>query len=127
MSPYPESDMFYGATPEIFENARILRNNQTPTEQLFWKYIRRKQLGFKFRRQHPISTYIADFYCHSLKLVIELDGGYHLDEEQKSADKNRTVDIEKFGIKVIRFTNDQVNKDIAYVLDTLKQQISMIK
>ena len=119
--------MHYGATPDIFENAKLLRNNQTPSESKLWKYLSRNQLGFKFRRQHPISTYIADFYCHSLKLVIELDGEYHFSDEQKSLDNSRTRDMEQFGIIVIRFTNDHVSNGIDFVLDSIKQQISMLK
>lgn len=119
--------MFYGASPIIFENAKLLRNNQTPSESKLWKYLNKNQLGFKFRRQHPISTYIADFYCHSLKLVIEIDGEYHITDEQKSIDKSRTSELEQFGIKVIRFTNDQVINDIDYILASIKQEISILK
>lgn len=68
--------MFYGAPPYIFEKARKLRETMTPAEQILWKYLKKRQLkGCKFRRQHPLSEFIADFYCHSLKLVIEVDGG----------------------------------------------------
>jgi len=119
--------MYYGATPAIFENAKLLRNNQTLSERKLWNYINKKQLGFKFRRQHPISTFIADFYCHELKLVIEVDGAYHLDKEQNENDRLRTKEIEEFGIKVVRFTNDQVINQINFVINSLKKKILILK
>ena len=70
-------DMHFGAIKPIFENAEFLRKNMTHEEKLLWGFIANNQLGYKFRRQHPIWRYIADFYCHELKLVIELDGGIH--------------------------------------------------
>lgn len=70
--------LFYGASPEIFRRAEILRNNMTGAEQMLWDKINYKQLkGYRFRRQHPINRFIADFYCHKAKLVIELDGNIH--------------------------------------------------
>ena len=69
--------MFYKADPLIFENARELRNKLTPAEQTFWLRLKEQFPDHKFRRQHPISSYIADFYCHKLKLVIEIDGPIH--------------------------------------------------
>lgn len=65
--------MFYGAPPHIFEKARELRKRTTPAEQKLWEHLKKKQLkGYRFRRQHPIFNFIADFYCHSAKLVIEV-------------------------------------------------------
>jgi len=82
--------MFYGASPLIFERAKELRKRMTETENILWNALRRKnRKGYKFRRQHPMSTYIADFYCHQLKLVIEIDGGYHLKKRLKK--KTRSV------------------------------------
>ena len=118
--------MFYGATPEIFENARILRNNQTPAEKKLWQYLSNNQLGVKFRRQHPIASYIVDFYCHELKLVIEVDGEYHNDAEQILLDEDRTNEIEQFGLLVIRFVNNEVLKDIKSVIDRINQVIETI-
>lgn len=116
--------MFYGAEPVIFKYAKELRNNPTQAEQILWEYLKNKQLGAKFRRQHPISNYIADFYCHKLRLVIEIDGDYHADVEQMRYDKFRSEELEKFEIKVIRFSNKQVLNDIEFVLKQLKQEIS---
>ncbi len=73
-------NMFYGATPPIFEKAKILRNNMTRHEKLLWDELRNNRIfGLRFKAQHPIDTFIADFYCHKLKLVIEMDGQYHND------------------------------------------------
>ena len=66
-----ESGMYYGAPHSIFEKARFLRDNPTNTETILWERLRKNKLGVKFRRQHPINIYIADFYCHKIKLVIE--------------------------------------------------------
>ena len=116
--------MFYNAPPSVFEKARYLRDNQTEAEQLLWNQINRKQLGVKFRRQHPIYIYIADFYCHEKKLVIEVDGSYHLNLEQKEQDELRSEDIREFGIEVIRFTNEQVFEKIGEVVNKLKEVIA---
>jgi imidazole glycerol-phosphate synthase subunit HisF len=103
-----EVKMFYKAGPLIFANAKELRNNPTHAEMLLWGYLKTKPLGYKFRRQHPIGIYIADFYCHKLKLVIEVDGSIHSQQEVKEHDEERQRIIEEEGIKVIRFTNRQI-------------------
>lgn len=69
--------MFLGADRLIFQNAYALRGSMTDAETLLWGYLKGSQLGAKFRRQHPIGIYIADFYCHQRKLIIELDGSVH--------------------------------------------------
>jgi cyclase len=69
--------MFLGAEAPIFRNAEALRFRMTAAEELLWRYLKNSQLGEKFRRQHPLGIYIADFYCHKHKLVIELDGSIH--------------------------------------------------
>ena len=70
-------NMHYGASKVIFQKAKELRKFPTHEEEIIWGYLCRNKLGVKFRRQHPIFLYIVDFYCHSLKLVIEIDGGIH--------------------------------------------------
>ncbi len=122
-----ENTMFYGAEPTIFEYAKVLRKNPTIAEQTLWRYLNKRRLGVKFRRQHPIFKYIADFYCHKLRLVIEVDGDYHLDFNQGEYDKFRTEDLSEFGIKVVRFTNEQVLNDIEPVLEQIKNKISLLK
>ena len=77
-----KENMFFGAVPEIFEFAKRNRANPTPAEEYLWNFLCKNQLNnLRFKRQHPIGNYIADFYCHSAKLVIELDGSIHKLEE----------------------------------------------
>ena len=100
--------MHDGATPAIFKNALKLRQNMTAPELMLWEYLKTKPLQFKFRRQHPISRYVLDFYCHKLRLSIEIDGGYHLNSEQKTKDLERTRYLNSVGIIEIRFKNDEI-------------------
>jgi very-short-patch-repair endonuclease len=124
---FQSDSMWKGASPQIFSNAKRLRENSTEAEEKLWLAVRNNQIeGYKFRRQHPLSIYIADFYCHALKLVIEIDGGYHLTEEQQLLDEKRTNDIEFQGLKVIRFTNEEVLLQLPEVLDKLKAFIKML-
>ena len=119
-------NMWKGASPKIFSNAKKLRDNATEAEEKLWLAVKNNQIeGFKFRRQHPLSFYIADFYCHALKLVIEIDGGYHLTEEQQLLDEERTKNIEFQGLKVIRFTNEEVLAQLPEVIDKIKAFIAM--
>ncbi len=116
--------MWKGALASIFSNAKKLRENQTEVEELLWLALKSNQVeGYKFRRQHPISLYIADFYCHKLKLVIEIDGGYHLSEEQQLLDKERTANIEYQGLRVIRFSNEEVVLKLQEVISKIKDCI----
>ena len=69
-------------------------------------------MGHRFKAQHPIDIFIADFYCHKLKLIIEVDGGIHKTIEQKEYDLGRTQELERFGLKVIRFTNHQIENEL---------------
>jgi very-short-patch-repair endonuclease len=112
-----EMPLFYGAKPETFRSAKLLRKRMTPAEKLLWDKLKNKQLNnLKFRRQHPIHFYIADFYCHEKKLVVELDGKIHLKIENVEWDKNRTALMNDYDIKVIRFTNEEVMSNIDSVL-----------
>ena len=81
-----KDDMFYKAHPLIFKKADELRNSPTETEELLWNYLWRGQLGVKFRSQHPAANYVLDFYCHSVKLAVEIDGSVHSLEEVKKND-----------------------------------------
>ena len=125
-NPFKPDDMWKGASPKIFSNAKDLRDKATKAEEIMWLELRNNKLeGYKFRRQHPLNIYIADFYCHKLKLVIEIDGGYHQTAEQKVLDATRTAAIEFQGLKVIRFTNEEVMQDIRNVLNKLKEYIEL--
>jgi cyclase len=81
-------------------------------EETVWGYLSGNKLGVKFRRQHPLLFYVADFYCHQLKLVIEIDGSIHNKEDVKINDAIRQKEIEELGIVVIRFDNSQVKNNI---------------
>jgi len=116
--------MHLDAKPKLFQYARLNRCQPTQTEDILWSALQRKQLdGFKFRRQHPISLYILDFYCHACKLSIELDGGYHSIESQKEYDKNRSTDLDAIGILELRFTNEEVLQDFSSVLGSIKEAL----
>ncbi len=95
--------MYYNATTHLLENAKNLRKNSTEAEECLWKEIKGKKLGVKFRRQHIIDQFIADFYCHDCRLVIEIDGGYHDEPDQMEYDLNRAFEIERYDIQIIRF------------------------
>lgn len=99
------------------EKRRKLRKDQTFCEMIVWTYLRnRKTLGYKFRRQYSVDHYLIDFYCLELKLVIELDGSIHDTPDQKEDDIYRQEYLEKFGIKFIRITNDELmgNPNLAF-------------
>jgi len=118
-------EMYYGASLETLEKAKLLRKSETNAEKLMWNQLNSKSFyGFKFRRQHPISQFIVDFYCHGLKLVIEVDGDIHNKPENKEYDENRTIELEKFELKVLRFTNNEVENSINKVLKTIYDAIS---
>ena len=118
--------MFYKADPLIFENARELRNKLTPAEQTFWLRLKEQFPEYKFRRQHPISIYIADFYCHKLKLVIEIDGSIHNSKEAKLEDDKRQKDLENLGLTVIRFTNEQIRSGAEKIIEIISSTIAKL-
>ena len=116
--------MFYKANPLIFENAREFRNKLTPAEQTFWLRLKEQFPEYKFRRQHPISIYIADFYCHKLKLVIEIDGPIHDSMDAKLADEKRQKYLENLNLTVIRFTNEQIRSEVEKVIKVISSIIA---
>ena len=121
-----KKDMFYKADPLIFSNARELRNKLTPSEQVFWLRLKEQFPKYKFRRQHPISIYVADFYCHKLKLVIEIDGSIHDSEKAKLNDRRRQQNLENLNLTVIRFTNDQVKNEIESIFEMISSTINKL-
>ncbi|HEY1421778.1 MAG TPA: DUF559 domain-containing protein [Candidatus Dormibacteraeota bacterium] len=95
--------------PIYTQRARELRQNANDAEQRMWSILRAKRLGgFKFRRQHALGTYIADFVCLRARLVIEVDGDTHGTDEQEVQDAKRTESLERMGFSVIRFWNQEV-------------------
>ena len=128
LKPNHDDGMWKGAPSDSFSKAQFLRRNETIAEKLLWEKLRNNQLeGLKFRRQHPVNIYIADFYCHKFKLIIELDGDYHNQEEQKQKDEVRTEVLRLNGLKIIRFKNEEVEQDINQVLTTIKNKIEQLK
>lgn len=120
-------NMYYGANPILFELAEQLRARMTEAEEILWNSIKINEWHLKFRRQHPISNYIADFYCHHLKLVIELDGGYHENKEVKIYDEKREQDIAEFGVSVLRFKNEEVINNTEKVMKKIEETITSIQ
>jgi very-short-patch-repair endonuclease len=121
--PY-SGNLFYGASSLTHQRARELRKVLTPAERLLWEALKNRQLnGYKFRRQHPIYRYIADFYCHELGLVIELDGGVHDGIGQQEHDRNRDQVILEFGIRVLRFKNEEIVNNLEKTLRIVKASL----
>ena len=122
--------MNYGyqtADPSLYhllkEHAEYNRKHPTEAESLLWQYLQADALGESFKRQHIIGDYIADFVCLSVKLIIELDGGYHYTADQQQNDKQRTEWLESRGYRVIRFTNEELFRNINKVLETIKEKL----
>ena len=117
-------DMHAGASHEIYQRARELRDNATHAELILWGYLRTKPLGYKFRRQHPYSIYILDFYCHRKKLVIEVDGSIHDKEEIKALDALRQRQLEADGLTVIRFANEDIRTRLDAVMKNIEEVLA---
>ena len=115
--------MFFGASPIIFERANQLRKNMTAAEKCLWGYLKKGLSGHKFRRQHALGTFIVDFYCHSAKLVIELDGSIHNRVDVKENDTFRQRTIEAEGLKVLRFSNSEVMNNISEVIKAIESTL----
>ena len=115
--------LFLGASNLIFEKAKELRNNMTASELILWGYLKDSPYGHKFRRQHPISNYVADFYCHSLKLIIEVDGSVHESDINQQSDAERQLDLESKGICFLRFTNNEIEKHLENVVQIIENYI----
>ena len=103
------------------ELARKLRNDSTLGEVLLWNELKNKQMyGYDFHRQKPLLKYIADFYCHDLDLVIEIDGQYHDHSEVYELDLQREKELAAYDLTIIRFTEQEVRKDMVNVLRTIE-------
>lgn len=110
--------------PKLKNLARSLRKNMTHAEVLLWNKIRRKSLGYQFHRQVPLVKFIVDFFCHELMLAIEVDGKYHNHSETNMNDYEREEIIKEYGVHFLRFTNEEIKKDIDLVI---QQIINWIK
>ena len=108
---------------ETLKNAKSLRKNMTNVEQSLWYHLRGKRfLGYKFKRQVPIGSYIVDFLCSDNKIIIELDGSGHFETKQKHYDKEREEYLIQKGYKIIRITNNEF-RDIESVLEYIRINI----
>ena len=108
----------------LTELARDLRSQQTSAEALLWQLLRNRQLlGFKFRRQHQIGAYVADFYCREACLVVECDGAAHDLNEQWQHDQVRDAYLASQGVRVLRFINDRVLNDTENVLREIAEYL----
>ncbi len=103
------------------ELSRNLRKSATEAERCLWKRLRLKHLGFVFHRQKPIGDYIADFYCSKAKLVVEIDGGYHLSNETAADDIVRDEIMHNLDLTVLRFSNSEVLNNTDKVVETIKK------
>ena len=107
------------------EKRRSLRNKMTYCEKIVWLHLRKKQLGYRFLRQYSVDHFVIDFYCHELKLAVELDGDIHEILEQKEYDKARQKYLEAFGIKFVRIKNEEFlgnpNKAFQKIEKTIKK------
>jgi len=122
----PEN-MYYGANSFVFQKAEELRKNMTSAESIIWKHIHINPWKLKFRRQHPISNFIADFYCHPIKLIIEIDGDIHDVEEVKQYDSAREQSLKEFGLTILRFRNEEVFKNADAILEKIDETIRILQ
>ncbi|NET68110.1 MAG: endonuclease domain-containing protein [Moorea sp. SIO1G6] len=107
---------------KLVSRARELRKTMTPAEKKLWScYL--KNFQFRVLRQRPIANFIVDFYCAALKLVIEVDGDSHYTESGQAYDEERTHILEGYGLKVIRFTNDEVLHNFEAVCDRISSEL----
>ena len=110
-------------TTEKRQRAKELRQNMTPAEALLWQELRTNKLaGWHFRRQQVIDGFIVDFYCHAASLIVEIDGGVH--ETQKEQDAERDAHLISRGFRILRVTNDEVNKDLQGVLQKILENLN---
>jgi 2-C-methyl-D-erythritol 2,4-cyclodiphosphate synthase len=115
------------ATYQLLQDkAREMRRNPTEAESALWNFLSGDMMGVHFRRQHPVFGYIPDFVCLKERLIIEIDGGYHLAEEQQEMDLERTEYLNQMGYVVLRFTNESVLNDIDTVLEEISDTLEEI-
>ncbi len=119
--------MHFGAQASIFQRAALLRHNPTEAEEILWQKLRNNQLGYRFRRQHPLKIFAVDFYCHHFRLVIELDGSIHQEEKIQMEDQEKAAWLKDLGLHLLRFTNDDVLFHLDEVMDRIYAVMHQIK
>ena len=110
-------------TKEKLERAKELRREMTPAEKRLWQEVRAKKLGVRFRRQQVIAGFIVDFYCHKAALVVEVDGDIH--DLQQDEDARREKVLTDMGLRIIRFRNDEIFRDLFADVQRIREFISI--
>jgi very-short-patch-repair endonuclease len=108
-------------TKEKLQRAKELRRDMTPAEKILWQELRANKLGIHFRRQQVIAGFIVDFYCHKAGLVVEVDGDIH--DLQQAEDARREKVLSEMGLRVIRFRNEDVMKDLSAVVGKIRDAV----
>ena len=122
---HSENNVLRGETARKRELARQMRREMTPAEFRLWQHLRANKLdGWHFRRQVVIEGFIVDFYCVRLQLVIEVDGDIH--DLQPDYDRERSEILERLGLRMIRFHNDQIMSDVFAVVAAIREEIALI-
>jgi very-short-patch-repair endonuclease len=117
--------LYFGSPGSYKQFARNLRKDMTEAEAILWENLRNRKLKkYKFRRQHAIGHYIADFYCPEKALIVEVDGGIHREREQYLNDLERTLYLEELGLRVIRVQNEEVTENLE---ETLKKILAALE
>jgi very-short-patch-repair endonuclease len=118
--------LHYNKTSEKSKR-QFLRTHMTRHEEILWSRLRRRQvLGYKFRRQYSVGAFVLDFYCPELKLAIEVDGPSHETAAAKENDAERQAYVQQFGIRFLRFTNEQVESEPGAVLSAIEKAIVQV-
>ena len=108
-------------TKEKLQRSRELRREMTPAEKILWEELRGSKLGVHFRRQQVIQGFIVEFYCHKAGLVIEVDGDVH--DLQKEEDERREKVLSEMGLRIVRFRNDEIVRNLSAVVGKIKEQV----
>ena len=114
---------FFPYNPKLKQFSRDLRNHGQLSEALLWKCLKGKKTGYLFLRQKPILNFIADFFCHELKLVIEIDGASHFSAEAQKRDAERDRQMQAIGLRIIRVSDSDVRKDPESVVRGIMEQL----
>ncbi len=111
-------------TKEKLQRAKELRRKMTPAEKILWEELRANKMGVHFRRQQVIQGFIVDFYCHQAGLVIEVDGDVH--DLQKEEDERREKVLTEMGLRIVRFGNDEVERDLSAVVGRIRESTPVL-
>ena len=119
-----ENTMSLRYNKDIIQNAKILRRNMTDQEKKLW-FLFLRQYKVRFQRQKTIGNYIVDFYCHRARLIVEIDGSQHYEDDGAAYDQKRTQALEELSLKVIRFSNREVDREFRAVCETIDREVNL--